>query len=642
MALPARIDTILAPIVMYAPGSPPAQVMINTISELQAYVPALASALANDASGKSGANVARTLAYNMLTSNNWNNQEYTKAVQLAADILMLKLRKGNLQAPYMGIEESAEQASSFYSSELTAIFPELRSYLSPQAIDAANQNMGVFNEVKREINSIMHGYNPQYSNQHPPQYQPPVDPRYQQPPFGIDQRTGFPMEQPGQYQGNPPMPMYDSYTGRPISRGPVNTYQPAGSSSDRWSEAMTKLDPSRFPPATDSRYGNDTRTYGSQEEMPPQGNIFKMAHPIAENKTYKASDWKTTPAQKYRTMIPSEGAKAVYMLKDTAITEIIEIGEGAMDREKHKLVLVGNHELDNSSRQQAFVKDIAKFNKVTVNEVRESLNTTERVDLDCYLHKVVMMEPTLEDLILNTRIAHRREKTALYRSYCIIGNLEVCDEDYRSVIETLKTSKTFKQLAYSVKFMISGGSINVDKLFYINQVNKILTKLINSFIGNNISIKGLIIEDFSEDIESLEDYLHNKYGKEYSNAFKSFEAESMEAMFDNCNDEMWDFLISSLKHAEDTMSLNLIPVPCTITSVSMSSSELQVNVIGTDPLLIRESLYPELYVIAKSIFDHSSVSSLSTLENILVTQDGCKYRIYRGYLENNAYLIGNY
>lgn len=171
MALPVPYDRLIAQQFNFPHDRPPCIPNITVVPPVSQAMPFIASAAANEITQSAMQTPARVFAFNLCSSNNWNNQDYAEAVEILLAMFTVAAAGTNFtRIDFNSIPNLAQQAIGVFVSTKIQAYPELRSILPYDVQDAAMQNLTVLNGLMNQYRGIIHssqasnGYNNNYPN----------------------------------------------------------------------------------------------------------------------------------------------------------------------------------------------------------------------------------------------------------------------------------------------------------------------------------------------------------------------------------------------------------------------------------------------------------------------------------------------
>lgn len=606
MSLPVPANYPVVPFVQYHPAQPPFVPNVPCHPNVQHVLPTISAAVANEISIKAQANAVRLFCYNLLVRNNYQNENFAEVVQLSADLIMINLLKQVYRIPEHGVNDVVAQILTMYSSSLVYQYPDLKSMVTPQVLDAAYQNASVFNNLKQEIFSMRSNF-PGHHNA--PQFQ-------------------------GQYQApNPGQGHWPVHPGSHMAAGmgyapPVSNY------------------PNNYNPGyVNPGYGNPG--YHSGVTFNPVGAVTTSRFGNSENsiaENLKQDRFFSRYAVHQEPEIQKPDPAPIQVEKPT-VSKYLEIEKGSeMDRAKHQISFFGDSfPVDSLVRGQQHDKSADNLRIASVEEEPPSP----------YLLNSCLLDPSLDMAIASGRMKQfEKQKETIcnsaFRCFSIVATPLICTEETKDYLSNLLTAPSFTAMAVKMKAMATALSAKSNEgnqdyslslISYLNQINNVLTELVNNFLANRLGIghKNLNIDNFSEDISELGNYLHRQYGNNYSAALDTFESQVIDCLNEKFDEETLKDLNSNYEIPEG-LNIDFLPINYSMTYVPMNDRELGYKV-KDKALVIDKVTAPTLHKIAKSLAAHKKQIELETLHDILITADGVRYHLFRNYVADDEYLI---
>lgn len=630
MKLPLPAHESIIPIIQYSPDSPPVMFNIpNVLQHVVYLIPNIISAVVNEAGMKANLNPIRRFAYNMLANNFWQNQEMYDVVKHVADSMCLNLKKQLYRTLEASLSDSVDKVLSMYSSNLMFQYPELKSMVCQRTIDSAITNVGIFNNFKQECQAMMntgHGnmYDPRMQQQQlqvPPGYtllsdgsMVPTNRLQQQPMMNTQQQVpqGYQMLPNGQIIPMQQMPQNMGGVYNPMLNQAV-----VGNNNSAWGNNSfnTNVNEPTVVGAINDRFASRTESY----HRPPV-------------------------QQQYVQNVVEEEVEINHELTIEGGTE--------MDRSKHTIAIVGNsYEVKSEERAKIFTKSSNELSKVQNIDEDDDDSLSKQ-----YLYPNALFDTSLDSAILNGRskqISIQKDKAfkQVFRSFNIITSPILSNTSVKAYVEAIKESSTLADIALKITSIGQSLSIvsksetkseeDINKAesaaIFLNQIDILLTEVINDFFKNKIGLE-LRIDSFSEDISDIPDYLRTKYGINYIKAYNAFEEELLSILFLEHDKSLVDSIMSDIQETIDIDNIGIIPINYSITYVPLTNKELGYNV-EQDSVFIDRSNTPTLYKLAKSLINHKKLIDLNTVYDLLITSDGCIYKLYKSYVNTDMFLI---
>lgn len=635
--LNVRYDQIMGQQMNCIIGQPPFIPQIPRFANFQNQViPMLTSYIVNILSNNL-VSPGRIFVFNKASYSNWCSECLVDLTELGCIVLEIGQQRG-IQINEQTIQQAAEQAVVMYVSREIVTNDQLRVASGSHATEAAYQNVQQLNSYIQQIN---------ISNAPAGAMGGGMGGG-----MGYSQPMGAPMQQ---------QHIHNRHVPQPPHRGNQNLQ----SGISRGSGGVT-LGTNNQPAASVSPV-DQSRHFVRHTRQDRQNEVAQQAVYV-EPKVVTKDDWKPSAAQYHRRFVNKLTDVESYGLDDAGnVIQYVEKKlENPVDRDKHRLVTVlgQSFHLNTNVREQRIGASVDKLTRVKEIDLRTSNEESPGYE-DTYQEVVKYVYPKLiSDVFLDSAIfsgrVHQLENQGIsaveaYRCFAIIYKPQFTKENCTPILNSLSKYKTFSSLADAMRD--TGGRMqerfnntqdddvrfdNQDAVLYINSLDVMLTEFINSFLKNNLSLAKLRIESFVEDVDSLHDHLDKHLSARYAAAFKAFEFGVMRDMLSAPDDATEKGLLNILTNAEGEPISNFgfIPVSYSFTYLNVLSTELGLDNLTTEAVLIREQDSVVLFDVAESLFKQSEAYTVAPMYNLLITQDQRVYKIYKGFLSTNSYLIG--
>lgn len=164
---------------------------------------------------------------------------------------------------------------------------------------------------------------------------------------------------------------------------------------------------------------------------------------------------------------------------------------------------------------------------------------------------------------------------------------------------------------------------------YYRFITERLTKAVNLFLADSLSISGIRIGDFAEDIAALPAYLGKKRGLEIQHVFdQAANAIIMRTVCMANEDE------------DDAMAYGIVDQYINL-QLSWTQDQIASLAIEKEPVLVSQASHPKVMEVIKDLLQRvrNDDDKLLTHTLRLLTLDGCYYEVIRGRLMANAILL---
>lgn len=141
--------------------------------ELQNIVPVVSQLLANEITNKAQSNNIRMLHYNIMSSNNWANNDFNNLVLEVVANIRYGIHQRRYRDINAAVDESVRLLPTMSSNALIAEHQELAMYCDQVTLNEAYNTANMYNVLKQELlnfnnsNAQQYGFIQQYPNQQP-------------------------------------------------------------------------------------------------------------------------------------------------------------------------------------------------------------------------------------------------------------------------------------------------------------------------------------------------------------------------------------------------------------------------------------------------------------------------------------------
>jgi len=645
----------------------------------------IAADMATEASIKATQSPLRLFAFNLLSNNNWQNADFADLVSFAAYSIVLEMRRTGIPDPHQVLSHHLVDIYTLWLSEKLFQYPELKGVVPPNYVAATMNNLAFLNNRKQEIAMLRNqlgmggeiattygqpiapaypqsGY-PSQGYPQQPYNRPAAPPPYGQPMYGqpVQTHPGYGYPPPGGQAFGPGMggPMM------PPHQGPINRYAISQTTANIGTALPTGPTPSlgqpqRMAPPEQVGSLNQSAYFDRYaDRLAANGStVTTIEAPVVIPTVRTKYDWQPSMHQYYRQLIDTTRYYVEYQLFNNQTIEVIKPLESPMNRENHAITLLGHsYTLDGILRQEQVQnagKDIAAINRQDLEAV---INKEEVKNIDLihqYVDTTWAVDAFLDDVIFRTKLDCRlhqaiKGRCSVYRSFATIAKPIVTSENYDNVFKELMDVRKLVDIGKKLKSIgtacnrvsieadVSGRE---DMALYCHEIDVWLTELMNHFLMYNLSLGKVSIESFSDDIEELRTYLHDNFNVNYINAYDRFEDELLNTRKSSpLDDSAAAILRDSFGVKEEGVTASFIPINYSLTYVDLMSQELNVHLESDEALLIQSQQTPMLYELADSLFNQMDAWPYRTSRNLIITRDDKIYRLHKGYLGINSYLI---
>lgn len=664
MNLPHQVQQLESPAYVYDLNQPP--VFFNNIpatNQVAQMIPQITAAVANNLSQSATFNTFRVFAFNFYSKNNWNNRDFYDLVCYVIGYVETEVSSNAIRDVNQIFQNTVPDAVSLYIVNLIGVFPQLRSVVDNQVLTALSQNAGFFQSKLNQIISFYHrsGINsPLLTNAMQQRQQTQIGGNFD--PYRAGQQ---PQQQMMSGNNNFQSAAMGSGTVFSNGRNTLTMTPSNGAGTLRQDRHFTPRTPAPVQQTpqnfttTVSNIGSEvTNTFVRAVDNKPEES---MAETTAEA-------WRPSLKQPYKSLYNPEFQRKRYFRDGDDVIEVIEDREDvSMDRSRHSVMLLGgSYKLDTVTRKDIVAEQMDNLRTPTpVFDVEKEL-AGETVDVNSEVNEKVLCESYLEEAIFQgrkkQRLAEKKgNKTNIYRCFGLVAKPFITRNNYREIVLKMFNLLQFKDVAAYLKKMsvglanLNSSSNNDDVLdlkddvekirdrqdliMFLDYVNKHMTKLINNWLRQKLSLT-LNIDSFMDDVGDLPPFLL-RYGEQYLTAYNKFQILMMEEALVQIEEADEDALVERLNDDGPALSYSFIVDTYSFTYVDLTAKELDISFEGNETLMVPELDYPLLYQIGLE----------ATAENtkpfyprycLLITQDNELYELHRGPVGHPTILISRF
>lgn len=362
------------------------------------------------------------------------------------------------------------------------------------------------------------------------------------------------------------------------------------------------------------------------------------------------SDYVWKPSEQQRYFPAYAPSKSELYLKINPQTGVVIAMPRPMDYDEHSIPNLARVTASSFDDKREFQQNL--LDPRLVNDQLEDAN--ERVAQDSKNHKVIQeltetgaQQTTVHrslDLVAHTEdsvwhkaaILRARVKDApkIFRTYAVVSAPIVGAED-QTFIDVISNKKTYAEVRQVI--LDNAESVHPEVLA---MVNRYMTRVINDVLKCELSLKGWKMDSFVTDYPELEEKLRAIKGDVIANAFADGAYDTIEAAFQEVNEETKSALTAGLLgDTDDEVAVTFITHIQSLTLIDLLAVELDIQLSNEFPSQLRSSEHPHLYKLVKDLYQDERVDGYSVYQNLIRTKDGVILKLTRGLLGNESYQL---
>lgn len=584
---------------------------------LQQILPLVSGAVIMEINGKAQNNPLRRFMFNLCVQNNFCNRDVDTIIMATMDALELEAFKRNASYDSL-VQYVAPMMVELFCANNVRQYPELGNYV-PQDIqrDIAN-SIGMFDNLSNEVRNFksqqqMGGYrNQQQSNWGGGQ-------QWQQP------RAGY------QTQGG----------GRPVGGGSVfysgNQAPAANARDERFDRYSANVQQQQPQPVVQQQTVNKE----AQVEEQPTTDFLGETH---------MNMWRPTANFPYLPVYnPSERTLWFRKNPDGSVSPYFVPVEKNVDYDRHNIQTVFGPvprviTLDDTAEVfQEVGKALKSMGAENESLAKHDFDSEEPVPVTPHIHPSRYIDLSLDTVWFNAlmdRIGVDDGKTPyLYRALAQVAEPTISGKDETEYVRDLASAKTFIELREKMK----GSADEVTKELWMVCHRK-ATAMINRLVRNNLSLPGLSIESFVDDIEDLLNIIERKYGIMVREALEKRQKENIRAAF-NLFDEtiasgMTNDMIGDRKLPDGfTPHVTYLASDVSLTVIDCMATELGVQLPVDFAGALTKDGSPMMYNLAVELFSSLKDQPGKFERHYIRTLDHRTLELTEGYLGEGFYML---
>lgn len=380
---------------------------------------------------------------------------------------------------------------------------------------------------------------------------------------------------------------------------------------------------------------NDTQTLYQQaapyQQPPPPQSRFPMRNAIQ-----RAPEAFSNPAggslltsnrnpATARSVGPAAIPAAKPATQPTPATETAAVIKGDienMDRAAHSIVYFGKEfAVPTSPLRRKFEEAVETHEALAANDA----------EISVFVNPILSAELSLDELVAVTMAnwaSKSKDGLAIYRSGGLVAT---------PIIASIPMDECFIQLSKATTFAAVAATLNTtvtkvedrdllrQTLFYVKQIDRVLTRILNDFLQRMTDLNRLQITSFIEDAPGLSQYLNEKFKSKYNQLYIDYQKRILCSLFahtKSANDAisvMTDYLEAD--HCDNLM------LAYALTYISATAAELGYDV-DSKPKTITAASSPMLRRLVEALSTYDAKRD-DPPHHMVILADGTRYMLYQ-------------
>lgn len=638
--LPFDPQNFMWPMLNINVNYPPFVPNIQTLPDLQGYLPIISGMAMQEVQQTARNNALRVFAFNRYAQNSFNNAEFSGLVSAIVDYVILLTHFWRSVPDYTAaVHKAVPEATSMYTASEIYYYPQLEAYLDPQTLNEVRTTFQDFQRVGNEIQSLKRSG------------QWPVG-QYQQQP-----QQGFPQYNPNQYSA----PAYrqgpaTQQTGgaAPSIVGNGSRSAPASSSSlgvnsvsaSRWDNKASEV--LQQPFESRSAAVNNEPVVVDQIMATPAEPAPLLELPVTQLSHHpKLEDGRLWYLPAFD---PAQYELTLVQLPDGSTSPKINPRPNVQDYDKHRLPnafgpVPVNLELHSGEALRRLEEGIKELN----GEKPEHADDNPAYQPSVFV-KTDIAIVTSENEAWLTSMLERLAKTDakpepdIFRMYFqiaepIIG-MHNEDEDEDEAVQSLARSVSFIALRETLNAQVNSMSPALWEA-----VNNRLTRTINRLLRQNLSVPKLSIDSFSEDIVDLLEHLEDTYGDVVRNALTKHQRRIIEQTFitpePDAARQITEALLDGRDYGDNKPNITYLASDVSLTLLNCRVWDLGIDLVPDVASVLTRKYAPVLYELVVNLF-HETKDVANFARHLIRTNDNRVLEASRGFIPQGgeeAYLL---
>jgi hypothetical protein len=653
MHLPVSADMVQRPFLNFSVQQPPFVPQIQIEPWLTGYVPLVAGMAASEIQNLAESNPLRRFFFNLFSTNNFANDEFSSLVKGILDFVVLSLAERPQLRPEQVIETSVSQIIELMVATMIKVYPALRNYIQPQLQPGFDNHIRSFDAISYKIAEFRNKFGylqapPGQQQQHQPYgqqfsggYMPQQQQGYVQQFPGGDPRFGSGGHQPYGPQGMSMAPQ----GGTIFNNGGMNAQQPVSpqgrSMGDRYATMPDMATPAApaSPPAQPYQapvtVAQETTTMSQKQDSDG---------PLEDAETSNLK-WTRSDHQPYHPAYNPVTHQLFYQqLANGTVNAVIKQRENIMDYDRHKTSSVFGPippALDLANTDQVMqsltqgLQEIVEEKEARLQEEEPKFSTRVRM---AWYADTSIEACWLKGAIEWAKSTENGKRPDIFRHYGQVVDATISTEDEAHFVDEFKNAGTFVQL----KELLDDAYGEASPALW-HKANARATDMVNRVLSLNLALSNVSIDSFVHDLDELLAVLRDSFGDVIFKAFVRNQRRLITATFETLPTEVEDQLtldlIEDVKIDGEEPKLAFLASNVSFTYLNCLSHELSVEFAAGETAVIMKSVSPVLHQVVKDILDETQMFTTTVDRQLIQTLDGKVLEVDVGFIGEDMFVL---
>lgn len=618
---------------------------------LDQYTPMMISALITEIQTHANDDLLQRFFFNVMSDNNYNNESFYGLVNSA--VIWLAWATNNRVVPGPTHEDNVMYTAAMFVSMSAWAAPlvsrqwaALQGYVTPEMQQGVQAAAADFNQRANEISAVLSNVQQQFQGG---AYQGGGGGGYGAPAQRYTASSSYRGAQPA----NPPSNRWGQNQQRTVQNQPnvqasagniFNNNRQGTSGSTTQYQAGSRFSQNNQQQDTSVRGGMD------QEQVDTVADNNDVRHILSTSKEAKDIVWKPTKEEpNYPAYSPTRSRLYFVIDADGKITTQLEkIEKTDMDFNEHNIPNIfggpkKTQELKPVDQSMIILNNaLDRIDQEAVqNHIEDQLNPdTNRKTL---VHSggplVVQSVESGWAQAAMKRATYGAPYPDVFRAYLIVMEPHLNTVDEKPFVRDFSNSSSYQELRK--KMIEEKDNVGAELMA---SVNRRMTQAINRIIKMNLSIPGLHIDSFVDDLDDLYAVLRKRYGERVIEVLDEHAEEVIIATFIVGEDQGEANITEDIEKGYDFDGVEKPKITylnrfVTMTMVNLLANELDVELSKMTSSTLKRSQNPELWRLLEELFKETDQYACYFAQHLLRTKDGVVLEATRGYFGRDTYQL---